>query len=177
MILVVRSEGDPSGLMPAIRHEITAIDPKEAGFGFQTMEELMADSESRRRLQVVLLTGFAVLAGFLAAIGIYGVISYTVAQRTREIGLRMALGALPREVVSMVLKQGLTVTTIGMVVGVAGALAVSRVFVGLLFGVSPLDFSTFAGVVVLLLLTATISAYIPSRAAARIDPSIALREE
>lgn len=177
MILVVRTKGDPSGLLPAIRHEIAAIDPKEAGFGFQTMEELIANSESRRQFQVVLLTGFGAVAAFLAATGIYGVMSHTVAQRTREIGLRMALGALPREVVAMLLKQGITVAAIGMAVGIVGALALSRVFAGLLFGVSPVDPSTFAGVVILLLLTATISAYMPSRVAARIDPTHALREE
>lgn len=177
MILVVRTKGDPSGLVPAIRHEIAAIDPQEAGFGFQTMEELMANSESRRRFQVILLTVFAALATFLAAIGIYGVMSYTIAQRTGEIGLRMALGALPREVVYMVLKQGITVTTIGMIIGIVGSIALSRVFAGLLFGVSPLDPLTFAGVIILLLSTAMLSTYVPSRGAARIDPLIALRDE
>jgi putative ABC transport system permease protein len=178
MILVVRTKGDPSGLVPAIRHEIAAIDPQEAGFfGFQSMEELMANSESRRRFQVILLSVFAALATFLAVIGIYGVVSYTIAQSTGEIGLRMALGALPREVVYMVLKQGITVTTIGMIIGIVGSIALSRVFTGLLFGMSPLDPLTFAGVIILLLLTAMLSTYVPSRGAARIDPLIALREE
>jgi putative ABC transport system permease protein len=177
MTLVVRTQGDPSGLVPAIRREIAAIDPQEAGFAFQTMEELMATSESRRRFQVILLTAFAALATFLAAIGIYGVMSYTVAQRTGEIGLRMALGAHPREVVQMILKQGISVTSIGIIIGIGGSIALSRAFTGLLFGVSPLDPLTFAGVIVILLLTAVLSAYLPSRRAAAIDPLIALREE
>jgi ABC-type antimicrobial peptide transport system permease subunit len=113
----------------------------------------------------------------LAAIGLYGVISYTVAQRTREIGVRLALGAAPRDVVSMVVKKGLMLSMCGMAIGFAAAAALARVIGSLLFEVSPFDVPTFAGVAIVLLAVATLSAYVPGRGAARVDPLVALREE
>lgn len=177
MVLVVRGQGDPSSLISAVRREVAAIDPQQAFTGFQTMEDLLATAGSRRRFQTSLLAAFAALALLLAAIGVYGVMAYAVAQRTREIGLRLALGARPRDVVGMVLRQGLWITITGLAVGVAGAVGLSRVMANLLFGISPLDGITFAAVTVLLLLTAGLSAYLPSRGAARVDPMTALRNE
>ena len=113
----------------------------------------------------------------LAAIGVYGVVSYTVAQRTRDIGIRLALGARPRDVVVMVLKTGLLMSVVGMALGLGGAAALSRVLGSLLLGVSPLDTATYASVAALLLLVASLSAYLPGRGAARVDPLLALREE
>jgi putative ABC transport system permease protein len=177
MVLVVRTQGDPAGLIPAIRGEVAALDPQQAMFAFQTMEDLLATAGSRRRFQTSLLAAFAALALLLAAIGVYGVMAYTVAQRTREIGLRLALGAQPRDVVAMMLRKGLLMTMTGMAFGLAGAVGLSRLLTNLLFGVSALDAPTFAAVGALLMLVAAVAAYIPSRGAARIDPLAALRED
>jgi putative ABC transport system permease protein len=177
MVLVVRAQGDPHALFPAIQRQIAAIDPQQALLGFQTMDELLTTAGSRRRFQTSVLAAFAGLALLLAAIGIYGVMSYTVAQRRREIGLRLALGAQPRNVVGMMLNRGLRLTLMGLAAGLAGAAGLSRLLTTLLFGVSPLDGWTFAAVPVLLLLVAGLAAYLPSRGAARIDPLVALRED
>jgi predicted permease len=177
MLLVVRAQVDPYNLVPAIRREIGAIDPEQSSFGFQTMDELLSNAESRRRFQVLLLTMFATLALLLAAIGIYGVMSYTVAQRKREIGVRLALGAAPRDVVTMVVKKGLMLSIAGMAIGFAGAAALTRVLGSLLFEVSPFDVPTFAAVAVVLTAVAMLSTYLPGRRAARVDPLEALREE
>lgn len=177
MVLVVRGHGDPSGLISAARREIAAIDPQQALFGFQTMEDLLTTAGARRRFQTSLLTAFAALALLLAAIGVYGVMAYTVAQRTREIGLRLALGARPRDVVAMMLNQGFRMTAAGLAAGLAGAAALSRLLGSLLFGVSTLDAVTFAACAALLVLVAGVAAYLPSRGAARVDPLVALREE
>jgi putative ABC transport system permease protein len=177
MVLVVRGHGDVSGLISAIRREIAAVDPHQALFGFQTMEELLANAGARRRFQTTLLAAFAGLALLLAAIGVYGVMAYTVAQRTREIGLRLALGAQPRNVIAMTMRKSLLMTLTGLAAGIAGAVGLSRLLTSLLFGVSPLDGPTYAVVGAGLLLVAGLAAYLPSRGAARIDPLVALREE
>jgi putative ABC transport system permease protein len=177
MVLVVRGQHDPAILVPSLRREIAAVDPLQAGSAFQSIDDLLSTAESRRRFETTLLTAFAALASLLAATGIYGVIAYTVVQRTREIGVRLALGAQPRDVVSMVVKKGLFVSSTGLVVGFASALALSRLLASLLFGVSPLDLPTFAAVAAALTIMATVSTYLPGRAAARVDPLVALREE
>ena len=177
MQLVVRTHGDPVALEPGIRGQIAAIDPEQAAFGFRTMEELLESSSARRRFELALVTTFAGLALLLAAIGVYGVMSHMVAQRNREIGVRLALGARPHEVVAMVLRDGLRLTLVGTAVGLAGAIALSRTLAGLLFGVSPLDPATYAAVAAVLVCVAGMSAYLPSRGAARVDPLVTLREE
>jgi putative ABC transport system permease protein len=177
MALVVRSQGDPAGLIPAIRRRIAAIDPDQAVSAFQTMNELLSASGSRRRFQMALVAAFAALALLLAAIGVYGVMAHMVAQRNREIGVRLALGARPRDVVAMVLRSGVRLTLAGMAVGLAGALALSRALAGLLFGVSALDPATYLSVAAVLLFVAGPSAYVASRGAAKVDPLGALREE
>ena len=168
MTLVVRTQGDPMALVSAVRGQIAAIDPEQSAFWFQTMEELVAKSTARRQFQTALVTTFALLALLLAGIGVYGVMGYMVAQRRREIGVRLALGAKPRDVIAMVLGNGLWLTLAGVVAGMAGALALSRVLAGFVYGVSPLDPATYAGAVAVLVAVAALSAYWPSRKAARL---------
>jgi putative ABC transport system permease protein len=177
MTLVVRTQGDPAGLGAAIREKIAAIDPSLAVSGFQTMDDLLSAATSRRRFQIALVGAFAALALLLAAIGIYGVMAHMVAQRRREIGVRVALGARPRDVVTMVLRNGVSLAALGTCVGLVAALLLSHALAGLLFGVSEADPPTYAGVAVLLLSVACLSAWVASRAAARVDPQTALREE
>jgi putative ABC transport system permease protein len=177
MALVVRAKGDPAALIPAIRGRIAALDPEQAVFGFQTMDEVLSASSARRLFQMALVTAFAALALVLAAIGVYGVMAHMVAQRRREIGVRLALGARPRDVVAMVMRNGVRLTFLGMTVGLAGAVALSRALTGLLFGVKAVHPPTYTGVAAVLLLVAGLSAYLASRAAAQVDPLAALREE
>jgi putative ABC transport system permease protein len=177
MLLVVRAWSDPAGVISSIRHEMAAVDPEVAGFAFQNIDDLLSNTESRRRFETMLLTTFAGLAVLLAAIGVYGVLAYIVVQRTREIGVRLALGATPRDVVSMVLQKGLIVSAAGAGLGFAGALALRRVLASLLFGVSPFDAVTFIGVAAVLTIIAGVSSYVPGRRAARVDPLVALRDE
>jgi putative ABC transport system permease protein len=141
------------------------------------MEDLVAKSTARRQFQTALVTMFALLALLLAGIGVYGVMAYMVAQRRREVGVRLALGAKPRDVIAMILGNGLWLTLAGVVAGMAGALALSRVLAGFVFGVSPLDAATYAGAVLVLVAVAALSAYWPSRTAASLDPLVVLREE
>jgi putative ABC transport system permease protein len=177
MTLVVRTQGDPMALVSAVRREIAAIDPEQSAFGFQTMDELVAKSTARRQFQTALVTMFALLALLLAGIGVYGVMGYMVAQRRREIGVRLALGAKPRDVVTMIMGNSLWLTLAGVVAGMAGALALSGVLAGFVYSVSPLDPATYAGAVGLLAAVAALSAYWPSRRAARMDPLVVLRDE
>jgi putative ABC transport system permease protein len=177
MMLVVRTQGDPAGLVPAIRAQIARIDPEQSAFGFQSMAELLDKSGSRRRFQTALVAAFAALALLLAAIGVYGVIAHGVARRNREIGVRLALGARPHDVVALVLRGGMALTLAGTSLGLAGAIALSRTLASLLFGVSPFDPATYGSVAGALVLVAGVSAYLPSRGAARVDPLVALRDE
>jgi putative ABC transport system permease protein len=178
MILVVRSRaGELSAAAAAIRREIAGLDPELAGIGLRRMDEFIAAAESRRRFQVLLMGWFAALAAVLAAIGIYGVMVNTVVRRTREIGLRLALGAAPRDAVTMIVSKGMLLAGVGITAGFLAAAALMRFIRGLLFGVSPFDAPTFAAVVALLAAIAAVSAWLPARAAARVDPVVALREE
>ena len=177
MQLVVRTEGDPSAMIPSIRKTVASMDPGQAAFAFQTMEQLLASSGARRRFQMVLVTSFALMALLLAAIGVYATMNQMVAHRRREMGVRLALGARPREVVALVIESGLRVTVAGAVIGVTGAIAVSQVLRHLLFGVSPLDVPTYAVVIGVLAGVTGVAAYLPSRAAGRVDPMVVLRDE
>jgi hypothetical protein len=177
MILVVRAHGNGTDVLRACRREIAAIDPQQAVMHGGSLDELVSNAQARRRLQSTLLTTFAVVAALLASLGIYGVTAYTVTRRAREIGTRMALGALPRDVVMMIARTGSRTIVIGAIVGLTGAMALAKLLANLLFGVSALDAWTFAAVVLSLMLVAGLALYLPSRRAAAIDPVVVLREE
>jgi putative ABC transport system permease protein len=175
--LVVRASGDPAALVAAVKEQIRAVDPEQGVSHVQSMEGVVADSIARPRLQTVLLGVFAGVALVLACVGIYGVISYSVAQRTREIGVRLALGAEPRSIVRLVFREGLGLTAAGAAFGLLGAIALTRTMTTLLYGVKPTDPAVFAAVVVLLAAVAAAACYFPARRATRVDPVVVLREE
>ena len=176
MFLTVLTDRDPLAVAGAIREQIRQVDRDQPVAGIQTMEARVSASVSQPRVQMNVLGTFAALAILLAAVGIYGVMSYSVTQRTREIGIRMALGAGRREVLGLVLGQGLTMVTLGLVAGLAGALLMTRVLRTLLFEVSTTDPAVFAAIVALLSATACIAAYVPARRATSVDPLVALRD-
>jgi putative ABC transport system permease protein len=174
--LVLRTAGDPRVAAPELRKAVRAIDPNQPLVKVRTMEENVAASVSAPRFRTLLLAIFAINALLLSAVGLYGIISYSVAQQSQEIGIRMALGARSADVLKMVLGRGLRLTLAGSAVGIAAALAVTRLLTSFLYGVTPLDVWTYIGVTVLLAAVALIAALIPARRALRVDPVIALRE-
>ena len=176
MYVVLKARGDPTELIPMLRSEIWAIDRDIPLDNLRTMDDLVGGSLARPRFVGMLLGLFATAALLLAAMGIYGVLSYTVAQRTAEIGIRMALGAQRREVLRSVVGQGMGLAMLGIILGAAAAAAVTRVLSGMLFGVTPTDPVVFAAVAGLLALVAALAAYIPARHASMVDPLIALRQ-
>ena len=175
--LVIRTQGDPLSLVGGVRKEVNALDPDQPIASIRPMTEWVAMSAAGARYRTTLLGLFALLAMILAATGIYGVMSYSVAQRTQEIGVRMALGARPLDVLKLVVRQGMMLVLIGVIVGLAGALALTRVMSSLLFGVTERDPITFVAVAALLIVVAFISCFVPAHRATRIDPLIALRCE
>lgn len=175
MNVVIRAGGDPTTLSSHIRNALSAADPKLPTPEFQTMERVVGDSVARPRFVAMLLTLFAGAALVLAMIGIWGVLSYTVAQRTREIGVRIALGARPVSVVRMIMRGALVMSAIGICIGVVGALALTRFLESQLFAVRATDPVTYAAVILILAGTALLAALIPARRAAAVDPIHALR--
>jgi len=175
--LAIRTAGDPMRLADAVREAIWRVDPLQPVSNVRPMEALLEDETSSRSEQTSLLGGFAALALVLASLGIYGVLAYTVAQRRRELGIRMALGASAGEVVRMVVRQGLTMWAVGIGIGAVAALAMTRALAALLFGVSATDPATFAAVALVLGAVSLLASYVPARQAARVDPMIALRSE
>ncbi|HEV7472695.1 MAG TPA: FtsX-like permease family protein, partial [Pyrinomonadaceae bacterium] len=175
MTLVVRTSADPEALAPTLRREVLSVDPDQPVYEVQTMEAVIDKAVSYQRLNMQLLGIFATLAMTLAVIGIYSVMSYQVSQHTREIGIRMALGAQPRHVLRLILRQGLTLTFIGVVLGVAGAFALTRLLGSLLFGVTTTDPITYVVVSLLLTLVALLACIVPARRATKVDPLLALR--
>lgn len=177
MNLMVKSRIDPTALTLAIRGTVASIDKDQPIFAISTMNQLVSDSLGTRRITLILLGAFSGLALVLAGIGIYGVISYSVAQRTHEIGIRMALGAQHRNVLRMILRQGVKIAVAGVAIGVIVSLGLTQLMSSLLFSVSASDPLTFAGVAILLVLVAMLACYIPARRALRVDPMVALRYE
>ena len=177
MNLVIRGQGDPANLAAAVRREVKAIDPEQPVAAIKTMDEWLSTAASAPRYRTSLLGLFALVALVLACTGIYGVMSYTVAQRTHEIGVRMALGASRIDVLKLVIRQGMGLVGIGVAVGLLAALALTRVMSSLLFGVTPKDPLTFTGVALFLTLVALLACYIPARRATKVDPLVALRYE
>ena len=175
--VLVRTTVEPLSLAGPVRNQIAALDKDQAVFNVRTMDQAVSRSVAARRFTMILLAVFAVLALVLAAIGIYGVISYSVAQRTREVGIRMALGARPSDVIKLVVRDGLTLVMIGVGIGLAAAFALTRLMTTLLFGVTPTDAFTYATVALALILVALIACCIPARRATKVDPLVALRFE
>ena len=177
MTLAIRTTADPAAMTSTLRREVLGLDKDLPIFNVKTMEDVVAQSIGSRRLSTMLLSVFAGVGLLLAAVGIYGVMAYTVTQRTQDIGIRMALGAQAGDVLRMVVSQGMTLALIGIGVGLAGALGLTRVIANLLFGVTATDPLTFAAISLLLAFVALLACYLPARRASSVDPVVALRSE
>ncbi|HET6765412.1 MAG TPA: FtsX-like permease family protein, partial [Longimicrobiaceae bacterium] len=177
LTLVVRTAGDPAAVTAALRREVTALDPRLALGDVRTLQDVVSESVASPRLNVLLLGVFAGIGIVLAAIGLYGVISYSVASRRQEIGIRMALGARPLDVVAMVVRQGMGMTGGGLLLGLVGAFAATRVLRSLLVGVSATDPAVFVAVPLVLAAVALAASWLPGRRATRVDPMVALRSD
>jgi putative ABC transport system permease protein len=175
--LVVRSKADPASIVAAVREQVWAVDKDQPVSNVRTMEQVFASAVARERFQALLLGLFAGLALVLAVVGLYGVMSYAVTQRTHEIGIRMALGAQRREVLRLIIGEGMLLTLVGVALGLGVALGVTRLMTGILYGVTATDPTTFVAVAGLLAAVAFIACYIPARRATKVDPLVALRYE
>jgi putative ABC transport system permease protein len=175
--LAIRTEGEPMSMAGAVRNAVWSVDRDQPMWKVRTMESLLENSVGQRRFILFLLGGFSALALLLAAVGIYGVISYLVTQRTHEIGVRMALGAERKDIMKMVLGQGMALTLVGVAAGLGASFALTRFLTSLLFSVSPTDLSTFAVVPLVLVSVAVVACFIPARRATKVDPIVALRYE
>ena len=173
--IVVRSADDSVRLLPAVKSAIWAVDKNQPISRAEMLDQILSESLARRRLYLILLGAFSIAAMLLAAIGIYGMVSYSVSKRTREIGIRLAMGAERKDLLWMVLGQGAAVALAGIAIGIAGALSITGLMTNLLFGITPSDPLTIAVVAILLLLLALLSSYLPARRATRVDPLVALR--
>jgi ABC-type antimicrobial peptide transport system permease subunit len=174
--VVARGQIEAAALVPAMREVVRGLDP-QLPLKFRTLDQVFSSSLDRQRFSFVIFAVFGVAALLLAAMGIYSVTSYAVAQRTQEIGIRMALGAQMTDVLKLVLRNAMTLVLIGAAVGLAGAYAATRVMSSLLFGVTATDVATFVAVPLLLLLVALVASLIPARRATKVDPLVALRYE
>jgi predicted permease len=174
---VIRTGVDPLGMASAVKREILAVDSEQPLFYVRSLEQIKADSISGQKFQMILVGIFSAAALILAAVGIYGVMAYSVSTRMGEIGIRMALGARSRDVLKLIIGQGLILALLGLALGLAGALALTRLIAGLLFGVSATDPLTFVVVALLLILVALLASYLPARRATKVDPLLALRHE
>lgn len=177
MTLAIRSRSGSAGLVEEVKKQVWSLDRQIPVSDVQSMDELLSVSLAEERFNMILLGAFAGLALILAAVGIYGVMAYTVSQRTHEIGIRIALGAQRGDVVRLVVGQGAKLALAGIIIGLAGALALTRLMSTLLFDVTPTDPLTFLGVAIVLAMVALAACYIPARRAMRVDPMTALRYE
>ncbi len=177
MSVVIRAQGDPAALVNPARAVLASLDPDIPAFHVRTMEEWVSRSMASERFYAMLIAIFAGLALALAAVGVYGVLSQAVGERTREIGLRVALGAGPGQVTSLVVRQGVAPAMAGLLAGLAGALVASRLLSKMLFEVRPADVPTYLGVAALMIIVALGAAWLPARSAARVDPLVALRAD
>jgi putative ABC transport system permease protein len=177
LAILLRGHLDTAAIPEEVREQVQAVDPTLPVFGAQTLNATVSAALSERRLSMEMVGLFALTALLLAALGIYGVISYMVSERTHEIGIRLALGAQRRNILRMVMRLGLELAVAGAAVGLVASLIVSRLMGGVLYGVRPTDPLTFAGVVLLLIGVALLACYIPARRAIRVDPLVALRHE
>jgi putative ABC transport system permease protein len=177
MTFVLRTHGDTASVANAARNAIQTLDPQQPVADVRTLESLVGSSIARQRFNTLLLAIFAIIALLLSVAGIYGVVSYSVAQRSREIGIRTALGATAQDILRLVLKGGMTLTLLGIVIGLPSAMALTRLIQKLLFGVGSTDLLTFVSVPILLAASALLACYIPARRATRVDPLVALRYE
>ena len=175
MQVMVRTRVDPMKMTAAVKSQIVAVDKDQPVSSVATMAQTLSESTSEPRFRSELLSAFALLAVVLAAVGLYGVIAYSVIQQTHEIGIRMALGAEPRAVSRMVVKHGMVLTLIGIAVGLAGAFALTRLLSDMLYGVQPSDPTSFLAVFLLLAAVGLLASYIPARRATKVDPMVALR--
>jgi putative ABC transport system permease protein len=177
MTLTVRTSGEPKEYISAVRDRVMSLDADLPLYSIRTMNERLAESVAPQRFTLLLMSIFAIVAIALAAIGIYGVMSYNIAQRTHEIGIRMAIGAKTSDVLKMFVRQGMVLAASGMAIGLGAALALTRLMTSLLYGVSVRDPLTFFIVILLLAIVALAACYIPARRAMKVDPMVALRYE
>ena len=177
MTVVIKGASDPNQLISSVRAAVREIDPEQPIYSPRTMDDIRAESVAPERLNLTLLSLFAGIALVLAIVGIYGVMSYSVTQRTHEIGIRMAIGARPLDVFKMILGHGMKLALIGIAVGLAGAFALTRLMASMLFGVEPTDATTFGGISVLLIAVALLACYLPGRRATKVEPTVSLRYE
>jgi predicted permease len=175
--VMIRTTGDPRALIPALRRIVQDLDPQLPLFGVEPLAETLGNSQAQRRFTMILLVAFASVAMLLAIVGVHGVLSYSVAQRTREIGIRVALGADLARIRELVLTQGARLVAIGVVLGLVLALGLTRLLTSVLFGVGARDPLTFTGVAGVLALVALVACWLPARRAAKVDPMVALRHE
>jgi putative ABC transport system permease protein len=177
LTLVVRTSGDPAQFAPTVKRTVWSFDPNLPISEVFTMDRVVADANAQPRFEMLLLGVFAIVALVLAAIGIYGVMNYSVVRRTHEIGIRVSLGAGRTEVLRLVVRQGMLQVLMGAAAGVGGAVLLSRLMAGILYGVRPTDAVTFGAVAIVLGVAAFLAVYVPARRAIRIEPMVALRHE
>jgi ABC-type antimicrobial peptide transport system permease subunit len=175
--VVLRTRGDPTIVMGPVRRAVEEFDPREVVYSVQTLSEVWSNAVAARRLAMIFLALFAAVAVVLACVGVYGVMSYIVGQRTHELGVRTALGAQPRDLLRLVLGHGAKLALVGVAIGAAASFGLTRLMANQLFGVTAHDPMTFAAVAALLFGVTVLSCYIPARRAMRVDPVIALRCE
>jgi ABC-type antimicrobial peptide transport system permease subunit len=175
--VTLRTVSDPTAFAEVARRQVAELDPTQAVAAMKTTPQLFSENVARPRFNTLLLSLLSLVAALLAAVGVYGVMSYVVQQRTREIGIRLALGAGSMDVLKMVLRTGMTLALTGVTIGVATAFAITRLITGLLFDVGPTDAMTFIAVPLSLIAVVLLACYIPARRATKVDPLVALRYE